>query len=103
MARRIPYDPFAQNHNPHRMRVVDMTGRLLAKRDVPAGADLRAEINAEAARWAAAGWTIERDGGRPFRFPTFFMNRAAERRLVSLAPTSGGIGQTNDLFTQDSP
>jgi len=97
LRRRNPQDPFGRTDLPHRLLVEDRVGRVLEQRDVPAGSDLRKAIEDAAGYWEAAGWLIEREGGR-FRYPSFFMTKAGERRHVYLAPAGGGYGQTSDMF-----
>ena len=102
LKRRQRFDPFTDSKGPHRMVVENRYSQEISSRDVPTGADLRKEIEIEATRWAAEGWEIEREGGNPFRSPSFFMRKDGERRAVHLFPSGPGIGMTSDPFRNSS-
>ena len=83
MIARSTFDPFSleQRRYPHEVRARDRFSTTMYVRKVPAGADLRAEFEAEMAYWTSSGWIVER------RFKgSCFMHRGTHRWHLSLHP-----------------
>lgn len=84
--RRARYKPLATSDKPRRLKTYDYLGNVLSSRRIEPGTDLVLEIEAEAARWQAEGWTVEADARARGKWGNFFMNRGGERRMAAIVP-----------------
>ena len=80
--RRGRYDPLATSADPRWLKVQDGFRQELSSIRIAPGTDLRQLMQAEAARWVAAGWEVEIED--ECRHGFFFIRRGSERRLVLL-------------------
>lgn len=78
--------PMAPSSQPRWLKVYDNVGNVLSSRRIEPGTNLVQEIEAEAAHWLAAGWTVESNMAMRERWGNFFMNRSGERRIVAIVP-----------------
>lgn len=85
--RRSAHNPLASSPHPRWLKVYDRYSNELSRRELPPWADLSGELQREASRWQADGWTIEGDGGKS-PWGVFFMNRDGDRRMVAILPSA---------------
>jgi hypothetical protein len=81
---RTAYDPLEFTTAPRWYVVRTMHGAVVESRELPEGADLKRLFVASILEWMDAGWQL---GEFASRSGTFFCNRHAERRMVSISPT----------------
>jgi hypothetical protein len=83
--RRSRFDPLEPTVEPRWYTVRNMHGKLLEARRLPPGSDLKRAFVTGMLEWIDAGWQLgefSSTGG------TFFCTRGADRRMVSITPTS---------------
>jgi len=82
--RRTTFDPFEPTGAPRWYVVRSMHGPLIESREIPPEANLKRVFVGAMLEWMDAGWSL---GEFSSGTATFFCNRHAERRMVSIVPT----------------
>ncbi len=82
--RRTVHDPLEPAAAPRWYVVRSMHGTVLESRELPARSDLKRAFLAAMLMWIDAGWKV---GEFSSTSASFFCDRMAERRMVSIDPT----------------